>query len=469
MPDDTQGSDRGTLRQVAWRELMPWLIIVRSFRLAIDPRQLLLAAVGVLLTAGGWSLLAYAFSGAGQPATKHLVESYRSWPWSPGPVDSAAEEFAVVAPASSRIAWRSSSPWPHAQPVSGSWSVLSRPFIQLFDRGLDVTGFALALLCAIWAAAVWSLFGGAIARLAAMRLARDERVPLGEGLRHARKRWGGYFWAPIFPLIGALLPTLGLAATGWLLRFELGIVLLGVLFPLLLVGGLVIAVLLLGLLFGWPLMWATISVEGTDTFDALSRTYAYVYQRPIHYLFYVVIATLFGWLGGILAYAFGTGVVYLALWGVSWSAGTARTELIVREVASRGVSIVVPPGGMPAAVATASGALPHGPAPTTGEPSPPKTEELNSVGRFGARLVAVWFGGVELLVVAFNFSFFWCAATAIYLLMRKQVDATEMDEVYVEEEEERYGLPPLETDAAGVPRAADVEAEAPPESNGGSQ
>ena len=50
------------------------------------------------------------------------------------------------------------------------------------------------------------------------------------------------------------------------------------------------AILLLGALVGWPLMWATVSVEGTDAFDALSRSYAYTYHRPWRLLWYVLFA-----------------------------------------------------------------------------------------------------------------------------------------------------------------------------------
>ena len=53
--------------------------------------------------------------------------------------------------------------------------------------------------------------------------------------------------------------------------------------------------------------------------------------------------------------------------------------------------------------------------------------------------------------VAFFFSFFWVAATAVYYLMRRHVDGTEIDEVQIEDEEGPFGLPPLQTDAAGVP------------------
>jgi len=35
-----------------------------------------------------------------------------------------------------------------------------------------------------------------------------------------------------------------------------------------------------------------------DSFDALSRSYAYVFQRPLHYLFYALVAAVFGALAG---------------------------------------------------------------------------------------------------------------------------------------------------------------------------
>ena len=57
------------------------------------------------------------------------------------------------------------------------------------------------------------------------------------------------------------------------------------------------AILTIGLAAGWPLMAPTVSTEGTDTFDALSRSYAYVYQRPLAYLLYAVAATIIGILG----------------------------------------------------------------------------------------------------------------------------------------------------------------------------
>ena len=39
--------------------------------------------------------------------------------------------------------------------------------------------------------------------------------------------------------------------------------------------------------------------------------------------------------------------------------------------------------------------------------------------------------------VGYLFSYFWTASTAIYYLLRRDIDATEMDEVYIEEERNR--------------------------------
>jgi hypothetical protein len=74
------------------------------------------------------------------------------------------------------------------------------------------------------------------------------------------------------------------------------------------------------------------------------------------------------------------------------------------------------------------------------------------VGAAGAVLIRFWVEGLKLLAVGFLFSYFWVAFTAVYFLMRRQVDATEIDEVYLEEEqeEEAGGLPPLRTDGASV-------------------
>ena len=53
---------------------------------------------------------------------------------------------------------------------------------------------------------------------------------------------------------------------------------------------------------------------------------------------------------------------------------------------------------------------------------------------------------------AFLYGLFWSIAAAVYLLLRKDLDATEMDEIYLVDERRTYELPPLKDDQSGVPQ-----------------
>jgi hypothetical protein len=170
--------------------------------------------------------------------------------------------------------------------------------------------------------------------------------------------------------------------------------------------------MLLGLMFGWPLMWATISTEGTDSFDAISRSYAYVFQRPLRYLLYTVVAVVLGALGWLLVSNFAAGAIHLTYWAASWVVEGERFAEV----------------------------LPWG---AGGD---------SLVDRVGIGIVHFWCDCVKIVAAGFLYSFFWSASTAIYFLLRRDVDATEMDEVFQEDQgEETYGLPSVEQDDTGAP------------------
>ena len=163
------------------------------------------------------------------------------------------------------------------------WRILSiQP--QPTGESLTVSDFLSLLLSALWSLAVWAYFGAAISRVAAVQLATGEQVGWGASLRWARAKWLAYFSSPLLPMLGVALAVLPILVLGLLMRANFLAVLAALVWPLVLAGGFVMTVLLAGVLLGWPLMWATISVEGTDSFDALNRTYAYVFQRPLRYL-----------------------------------------------------------------------------------------------------------------------------------------------------------------------------------------
>ncbi len=413
--------DRGTVRAVAWWEVFPWLNLLRAFRLAIGFRVLLLSAVAILLTVAGWKLVALAFSQETLPEYSSV-----SCPWTSlsGMVpdrpsllgvlpDRPVTATAGAEPASARPGSKPALPQPRVEPMTHVWRFLSNPALSSFQVETGLPRLAGMLLCGLWGLAVWALFGGAITRILAVQIAAEERVSWGAVVHHATSKWLSYFGAPLFPIIGILLAALPVCLFGLLLRASIGVFLVGLAWPVFLVCGLIMALLLLGLIFGWPLMWATISSEGTDSFDALSRSYAYVFQRPLNYLLYVIVAALVGSVGWLLVSEFAAGIVGLTYWAASWGSGLKPIEDI----------------------------LSYNP-------------DLGVMGKIGAWFIHFWAGCVKLLAVGFLYSYFWSSTSIIYFLLRRDVDATEMDEVYLEEEEQTYGLPPLKTDESGAPVVA---------------
>jgi hypothetical protein len=413
-------NDRGTLRSVAWSELCPWLVIFRTFRLAISFRVLLLGAIGILLTVSVWGFFGWMFSESTTPQATGWTEPYTRCTWrtvTDGMVPDQPEFFHGGSA-------QGTSDLRRAAGQSGdvyffAWAQLTRPLWAVFSPNATNVDLACLLLCGLSSLAIWAFVGGAITRIVAVRLAVDERIGWGAALRHACKKWPAYFAAPLFPLCGVALAAIPVWIVAWLLRADLGMFLAAFLWPLLLAMGLIMTLLLLGLIFGWPLMWSTIATEGTDSFDALSRSFAYTYQRPVHYLFFALVAAVFGWFGWLLVKNFAAGVVWLTYWSAGWSGGEDQVQAIIN--------------------------LPTAPG------------SIEGIGYAGAIIIRFWAGCVKLLAVGFIYGYFWTATSAIYYLLRRSVDATEMDEVYLDadQSEQTYGLPQVKTDAAGAPLVGD--------------
>jgi hypothetical protein len=160
----------------------------------------------------------------------------------------------------------------------------------------------------------------------------------------------------------------------------------------------------------------------------------------------------------------GSMVVYLTKWSVSHTPGTAHVRqvdhLFVYAPTSfewRDLLINVP--GLE-------------------RPSDPVARTSYTQANFSwwnyvsAFFVSMWVTLVFLLVIGFAYSYYFTAFTQIYFLMRRKVDDTDLDEVYLEEEEPDEPLLPPQTaphggttlpmvEASGSPPAADR----PPESS----
>ena len=74
-------------------------------------------------------------------------------------------------------------------------------------------------------------------------------------------------------------------------------------------------------------MWPTISAERDgDPFEAFSRSYSYVYGKPLHYFFYVVVAAAFGALCWAVVPGRRLIVQEFGFWALAWGGGGEAVE-----------------------------------------------------------------------------------------------------------------------------------------------
>ena len=314
--------------------------------------------------------------------------------------------------------------------VKGAGSEDSAGFlfwIMMADHGLVwlfCNHWLFAIVFLTFALSAWALFGGAMHRIAALHAAREEKISMVQALRFSSSRFISFFAAPLIPLIiilflGLFLFLGGLLfgnAGGWLAWI------MAILFPIAIVIGLVIAFLAIGLAGGCGLMYPTIAVEGSDAFDAISRSFSYVFARPWRTGLYGLIALVYG----TICYLFVRLFAFVALAGTHW-------------FVKGGIF-----GGGSDLAANADFMDKLWPAPEFSNFHPPVSwEALGGLESLSAGIIAIWVYMVIALVAAFGLSFLASSTTVIYYLLRRKVDATDLDDVYIEEEEEP--VPPSES------------------------
>ena len=311
-----------------------------------------------------------------------------------------------------------------------------RPIIFFLSPGADTLSRFYFLTVLVWTLLTWSLFGGAITRIAAVQVARGEKIGLAEAVKFTLKRYVSFVTAPLFPLafVGVLVLFMILFGLPHMIYF-LGDLFSGLFWWIPILLGLLMAITLIGLV-GWPLMAATISTEGTDSWEAVSRSYSYVFQKPWHFLWYTLVALTYGAVVIFFVGFLGSFAIYLSKWGVSktpWvkSADRDPTKLFVYAPTSFGWRVLLLEG---AKTKDGVSVVQNGAIDPVAYAS--FVNELPWWNKMGAAMVAFWVGLVFLLVLGFGYSFFWSAATILYLLMRRSVDGADLDEVYLEDEDE---------------------------------
>ena len=254
---------------------------------------------------------------------------------------------------------------------------------------------------------LWSWLGGGLARLIALHATRDDRATTGSAVSFGGSRFFWFFLAPLMPIVFSLVIVAAMAAVGFVL-FNVEILewLGGLLFIFAIGASLVVTLLLIGLLAGCNLLYPAIAVEGTDAFDAVSRTYNYVLGRPWRMVFYNVVALIYG----AITYTFLSIVVYLTLLVTHNAVGVwiMRTEYGVNRFDAM----------MPKPV---FGSLLQD----------VDWYVLSWSAKVAAVMVHVWTWLAVAVLAAFAISFYLSASTWVYLLLRRAADGTEFDDVFV--------------------------------------
>ncbi|MCC7191849.1 MAG: hypothetical protein IT444_03610 [Phycisphaeraceae bacterium] len=261
---------------------------------------------------------------------------------------------------------------------------------------------------------LWTILGGAIARMAALHATRDERIDPNEAIRFSVRRWPSLVFAPVIPLVVAASIGLVLFLFGLILFGIPGVhlvtdILGGLLFVVVIVLSFAVVLLLIGLMLGANLLYPAVAVDGADGFDANSRAFNYVTGRPWQLLFYTLAALVYG----AITYLFVAVVVFLTLLLahqiVGWGAGVFMNS---PEGIDRFDQLFREPN---------FGRLAYN----------PEWSSLRTTGRVAAVLIMVWTYLFVGLLGAYAISYYFTAQTWIYLLLRRSADGTEFDDVYV--------------------------------------
>lgn len=397
-----------------FRECCPWWLLFRLPRCAWSPPILLLAALGALGTTAGWRiadrwfLTEVAVSGSSQLASDQAY--FSAWPGS--------RQTTMCGPLAERLPVLQTVGNPPADPVTTIPYRVLRPLAQFLEHPMGTRARAYYVSGGLWTLFVWALFGGAIARMTAVWLGRDERIAMSVALQHARNKTTAHLAACLTPLVVTAAIAVSMWLCGLFARWAFGAALVGLFWFVPILISCLTAVIVVGLLFGWPLIWGAIDTECSDSFDGMSRAYAYTYQRPLQYLGLFLLALLVGILGWLFVWLVSELVIQLAEASVAIGAGESRgSELFAAEPAA------------------------------------------SSLLGWAQHFIGFWNGLVRTLASAYSYAYFWCAATAVYLLLRLDVDRTELDEIPESEGSAAYKLPTLYQDGQGIVAAAETDDE----------
>lgn len=374
----------------------PWLRMFRAFRIAIDYQKLAIGLLALLL----W------FQGSERISLMLLNDDdlqqrvFTTQPQGPQAfrLDQLSKSLGPLLDRTHQSALRLA-----GESQGGAFEEMSRasmtviwPFERVTRSLLDLLGkrgskwWWHAWMQLLWGLGIAAVFGTTICRMTGRELTGSGRA-LVRDTRFAIAQVPATFGAPLAALGAFLLLWLLGLGTGLLGRIPvLGELLVALAWAMLFLWGLLMALLLLGVAVGWPLMYAASAIERSDALDSLSRAFSYLLNRPWYTLFLTGLAVYYG---------------AVLMWFVSLLTRFAIACGLGSVAAGRGVSLdwrIVPPS-YPSLLASAS--------------------ELFD-NPLAIAITEFWIGLGSLVPGAFGFSFFWSSVTLAYFLLRRREDGT---------------------------------------------
>lgn len=251
---------------------------------------------------------------------------------------------------------------------------------------------------------VFSIGGGALARMAAVQFASDgERLTLRKAVDFALSHWLTLTWAQLMPLILALLLCAALAVMGLLMGLPVLDVIGALIYGLAILLGFVVALLLLGYVLGFPLIVPSVACESSDAADAVQRSYSYVIGRPLRLIGYWIVAKI-GWmLGYVLVALFAMVTLDLTAAAFGWLTNNPAMTI------AGGYDLLDLSHQRAAAIPTWHSS-------------------------WAATIISFWQMLVVSLVIAYLVVYHFSAATIVYLLMRHACDGQTTDDIWRDEE-----------------------------------
>jgi hypothetical protein len=249
---------------------------------------------------------------------------------------------------------------------------------------------------------VWLLVGGAICRMVALDFARGQGVGPVAGLGFGLGRLPSSLGALATPLLVAAGLGAIVAVGGAMAAIPVIDVVVAALGFLGLLMSLLALLLLLFTLLAGPLMLPAIACDGADAADAVQRSWAYLLARPIQLLVAALAAAALGFiLIGIVGWIIEATIATMQTWVGAWSDRAGQI--------ARGGPLTA--SGEAAGTATAA-------------------DGAGGTARPAAWLAGMWIQTARAAVLALAVSYFFTAATLIYLLVRQSCDGQDYTDLW---------------------------------------